>query len=602
MAQDPGTGGDDGGDAGVDPTDPAANAEANAAALRSSRRSFLKAGGIAAAGFAVGGASGGTAGALLGAAAARRGDAADAGDAPLDPRFEPGFDHVVVLMFENRSFDNVLGWLYTPDTLPDGQAFDGLAMGSYSNRAPDGTTIPAHAYSGATDTIMSHPNPDPGEQFPHVNTQLFGVVDPPSNADLRAGPPRHPFNAPPAGTVADNSGFVRDYDVNYRHLRGSAPTDAELRVAMGGFTPDMLPVMSTLARSFAVYDSWFCAVPSQTFCNRSFFHASTSHGFVTNESGGGYAKWLNAPAAPTVFNRLEDAGLSWRVYYDEAQIVSFTGFLHAPALERYWKSNFRTMEQFYTDAANGTLPDYAFIEPRMTFNHNDMHPPIGRLREDEVDGDEIFNGALSDVRAGEALLHDVYTAIRNSASTSGSNANNTLFLATFDEHGGTYDHVSPPRTTPPTDAGPGEMGFGFDRLGCRVPAIAVSAYTRAGTVINDEMHHAAVISTLNRLHGLKPLTARDAGANSLFNVVNLQAPRPASDWPDTHPQYTPANPESVPEPLERFRDRPLTSPASGLMGLLIARYGKPGETVPDTYGEAFDSLMEHGKGLFGTTG
>ncbi len=68
---------------------------------------------------------------------------------------------------------------------------------------------------------------------------------------------------------------------------------------MGGFSPEQLPVLSTLAREFAVFDAWFAAVPSQTYCNRSFFHASTSHGFVTNQDGGGYDKWLDAPPAPT---------------------------------------------------------------------------------------------------------------------------------------------------------------------------------------------------------------------------------------------------------------------------------------------------------------
>ncbi|GAB3128052.1 alkaline phosphatase family protein [Glaciibacter psychrotolerans] len=568
--------------------------------LHSSRRSFLKATGIAAAGFAVGGVAGGAAGAAIGSAVASDRDQTPV---PLDPRREPGFDHVVVLMFENRSFDNVLGWLYTPETVPAGQTFNGLAMGEYSNTAPDGTVIDAHVYTGSTDEIMRQPDPDPGEEYPHVNTQLFGVVDPSSNSNLHLHDVQAPFNAPKPGRRPDNSGFVRDYEINYTRLsEGTAPTTKELAVAMGGFSPAMLPVFSTLARSFAVYDSWFCAVPSQTFCNRSFFHAGTSHGFVTNQGEGGYAKWLDAPATPTIFNRLEEAGLSWRVYYDEAQLISFTGVLHAPVLEKYWKTNFRTMAQYHRDVADGNLPAYAFIEPRMTFNHNDMHPPVGRLAGTEVDGVDIFNGAHSDVRAGDALLHEVYSSIRSSATPSGSNANNTLFLVTFDEHGGTYDHVAPPDAVPPSkNDGAGEMGFTFDRLGCRVPAIAISAYTQAGTVINDVMHHSAVIRTLARLHGLSPLTDRDAGANDLFNLINRSTPRPASEWPDTHPAYTPPNPEAVPEPRDEDRARPLSSPATGLLGLLVARYGEPGQPIPRSYGEAFDALTQHGQGLFGTT-
>ncbi|MEO8931544.1 MAG: alkaline phosphatase family protein [Lacisediminihabitans sp.] len=552
---------------------------------------------MVAAGFAAGGVAGGVTGGLIGAAGSK-----ESSDPALDRRTAPGFEHVVVLMYENRSFDNILGWLYTPDTVPAGQKFDGLAMGDYSNLAPDGSVIEAHLYAGATDTIMSHPNPDPGEQYPHVNTQLFGVVDPAANSELHRGPVQDPYNAPRPGQQPDNSGFVRDYEINFKKLSGGKPpTPEQLRVAMGGFSPEMLPVFSTLARNFAVFDSWFSAVPSQTFCNRSFFHASTSHGFVTNKNFGGFKKWLNAPASPTIFNLLEEAGLPWRVYYDEAQVVSLTGVLHAPAIQKYWKSNFRTMEQFYKDAHDGNLPAYSFVEPRMIFNHNDMHPPYGALQVGDIDGQDLYNSAVSDVRAGEVLLHEMYTAIRNSATTSGSNAENTLLLVTFDEHGGIYDHVPPPSAIPPDDGVTDtEMGFMFDRLGCRVPTIAISAYTAAGTVINDRMHHGAVIKTLSRLHGLPPLTARDETANDLFLTINRATPRPRAEWPDTHPQYVPPNAgvNGITEAQER--QHPLSSPAEGLLGLLVTQFGKPGAPVPTTYGEAVDVLSDSGKGLFGT--
>jgi phospholipase C len=280
-------------------------------------------------------------------------------------------------------------------------------------------------------------------------------------------------------------------------------------------------------------------------------------------------------------------------------MVSFTGMLHAAVLEPYWKTNFRSMEQFHDDVKNGALPDYAFIEPRMVFNHNDMHPPFGTLREGEYEGQKVYNSALSDVRAGEALLHSVYSSLRAAKSTKGSNALNTAFVITFDEHGGTYDHVPPPSAVPPEPSAPkGEMGFAFDRLGCRVPAIVVSAYTAGGTIIHDEMHHGSVIATLNRLHGLEPLTRRDATANNVFNAINLTTPRQPYEWPSTHPQYTPPNPESGPAPHEEHKHRPLSPPAEGLLGLLLAKY-EPDRAVPKTFGDAYDVLVKHGKGLFG---
>ena len=419
------------------------------------RREFLRRAGIGAAGVAIGGAAGA---AVTAAATAHPPEFA-----PLPQRSAPGFDHVVVVMFENRSFDNMLGWLYSADEKSKAE-FDGLAQGSYANPGPDGESIPAYVYEGATDAIMQSPQPDPGETYPHVNTQLFGVVDPHGNADIRRHGQQPPFNTPPPGALPDMSGFVTDFAINFRRVKGRRPTPDEYRVAMGGFSPAMMPVLSTLAREFAVYDAWHAAVPSQTFCNRLFFHASTSHGYVTNHGGDGYEKWIDGPAAPTIFNRLEDAGIPWRVYYDRSQLVSLTGMLHAPVLHPYWKSRFRDMDQFFRDAAAGTLPAYSFIEPRMVFNHNDMHPPWGEhVRESdvEIDGEKVpvYSSALSDVRAGDALVQQVYDAVRTSASATGSNAMNTALVITFDEHGGTFDHVPPPAATPPDRSGPGRDGI-----------------------------------------------------------------------------------------------------------------------------------------------
>ena len=78
------------------------------------------------------------------------------------------------------------------------------------------------------------------------------------------------------------------------------------------------------------------------------------------------------------------------------------------------------------------LPEYAFIEPRMVYNHNDFHPPFGSRKESDVNGEEIRDSAYSDGRDGDALIHDIYDAIRTSATPDGSNAINTLLLITFD--------------------------------------------------------------------------------------------------------------------------------------------------------------------------
>jgi phospholipase C len=566
---------------------------------RTSRRTFLRAAGFGAAGVAA---------AAAAAFAVSRGDdlgqpvPAPTGTVP--PRAAgAGFDHLVVVMFENRSFDNIFGYLYADDEVPAGSTFAGLG-GGHSNALGSGEKVATHVYTGSTDTVFSSPQPDPGEEYQHVNTQLFGTVDPPSNRGKKAASMQAPFNAPKDASKPTMAGFLQDYYDNFLgDHEGRKPTAAEYEVIMGSFDPSMLPVFSTLAKEFAVFDAWHCAVPSQTFCNRSFFHASTSHGYVTNSGNGGYRKWFDEKnAAPTIFNRLSDAGIDWAVYYDERQVVSMTGFIHAPSLEKYFGTNFRTMAQFHDDVASGNLPAYSFVEPRMIYDHNDMHPPVGVMTETDVDGTVIAGGAVSDVRAGEALLSSIYTSIRSSSTPGGSNAMNTMLLVTFDEHGGTYDHIPPPAATPPEQRSDTEMGFGFDRLGLRVPAIAISAYTAKGQIVNEPMHHGSVIATLAERHGLDPLTARDEGAPTLATAVTLSTPRDPSTWPQTTPQYVPPNPEGGSHVPDGQHDRPLSPPGVGLVGMLIAKYGQPGDTVPTTYKEAYDLLMKRGVGIFGSVG
>jgi phospholipase C len=145
------------------------------------------------------------------------------------------------------------------------------------------------------------------------------------------------------------------------------------------------------------------------------------------------------------------------------------------------------------------------------------------------------------------------------------------------------------------------MGFGFDRLGVRVPAIAISAYTAKGAVIHDPMHHGSVISTLTKKYGLDPINSRDATAPTIDNAVTLDRPRDPRDWPTTQPAYVPPNPESIRPYDEGADDRPLSPPGVGLVAMMVAKYGGPDEKVPKTYREAYDLMQTHGHGLFGAS-
>ena len=200
-------------------------------------------GGAALAGAVIGGAGGAAIG--VNVANQRKGFVSDPDPfAALTPRSEPGFDHLVVVMGENRSFDNLLGYLYSKETLPKGEKFGGLAFGTHSNTAADGTVVDAHVYTGDTDRIMSLPDPDPGEEYPHVNTQIFGTVDPKDNADLFVDQMSAPFNAPTHGEKATMSGFLEDYIINFRRLRkGVEPKPEEAAHIMGSFSPEMLSLI-----------------------------------------------------------------------------------------------------------------------------------------------------------------------------------------------------------------------------------------------------------------------------------------------------------------------------------------------------------------------
>ena len=187
---------------------------------------------------------------------------------------------MIVVLFENRSLDNVLGHLYGPG---DGKTFEGVIGKDLSNPIPDwaehGAERKVVPYTVATD--MDAPNPDSGEEWYHTNTQLFSVLD--EHNRFKIGEEvTEPWNAPPPGATPTMDGFVTDYISTFTGEMGRQPTYEEYAQIMTGYTPEQLPVLNGIAREFGVFDHWFCEVPSQTFMNRSFWTAATSSGLVVN--------------------------------------------------------------------------------------------------------------------------------------------------------------------------------------------------------------------------------------------------------------------------------------------------------------------------------
>lgn len=460
-------------------------------------------------------------------------------------------DNIVVVLFENRSLDNMLGHLYGPE---DGKEFEGVIGKNLSNPIPEwaehGAERKIVPYTVATD--MDAPNPDSGEEYYHTNTQLFNVLDP---ANRFKGPEGicEPWNTPAPGAVPTMSGFVTDYISFFTFEMGRQPTYEEYAQIMTGYTPEQLPVLNGIARDFGVFDHWFSEVPSQTFMNRSFWTAATSSGLVVNAP---YGKWFTKNPAETIFERLEQHGKTWKIYVAEPMRVSFHGIIHHSRLREKLATHVVPFAEFERDAAAGTLPNFALIEPNMIAGHGDYHPAFGRGLGAHIDATEL--DPPSALLAGEAFLERIFNAYRNSTSPTGTNVWNTALLIGWDEPGGTYDHVPPGPVLPPDPEGPaGEMGFRFDLSGYRVPAILVSPWVAQGSVFNEEYRHTSLIATLRKVWDLgEAFTRRDAHARTFEDLFTLDTPRDPSTW---------ANIKARPEPAYHY-DTSFTAKALSNLG------------------------------------
>ena len=248
------------------------------------------------------------------------------------------------------------------------------------------------------------------------------------------------------------TGFVTDYaytlgwqskDPGWSVLPGTTASEI-----MGCFTPAALPVLSALATGYAVCDYWFASVPTETMPNRAFTCAGTSMGQVDDNT--------KTFSAPSIFGALGKAGQTWAIYGYNQRPLSADTFTDVATASG---GAIGLFTDFQAAAAAGTLPDFTFLEPSWPSTGNSQHPN--------------YNVAL-----GEQLIHDVYEALR-----SGPGWAQTLFVLTYDEHGGCFDHVPPPwGATPPDSAVEAAYDFTFNRFGVRVPTVLISPLIAPGTV------------------------------------------------------------------------------------------------------------------------
>ena len=357
----------------------------------------------------------------------------------------PQIEQIVLVMMENHSFDNYLG------TLGRG---DGLRLDRHHR---------------------------PVDACPDGHGNLVRAFRMPSTCQLDHGP-SNSWNAShlSLGRHRRNDGFVR----------ASGP------VAMGYWTREDLPFYHALARVFPVCDRWFASCLAQTYPNRKFLMAGTASGQVnTRLEEVGKAP----PPNGTIFERLDAHGISWRNYFTNLpQVALFPPVASANA------NKLLKIDQFFRDAAAGTLPAVALVDTDYIADGSEENP--------------------ADVRVGEEFVARVVRALMD-----GPGWSKTLFIWTYDEGGGYYDHVRPPRaikpdTTPPLITVPPDQPGGYDRYGFRVPAVIVSPYARRRYVSHQVHDHTSFLKLLETKWNLPALTFRDANASNLLDSLDFRRP------------------------------------------------------------------------------
>ena len=344
----------------------------------------------------------------------------------------PRIKHIVVLMMENRSFDHMFGLLM--NEIPD---LRGVSVGEWTNVDNQGNVHALTDDAGYQGQLRV----DPPHDFWSVHQQIY----------------RHPGQPEPRPPQPDMRGFASDYA-----RAGGKPANI-----MKCFRPDRLPTIRALAKSYLVCDNWFSSVPGGTNPNRAFAHFGTSFGRVDN--GPVWFVLVKRRLEHGIYGRLRNRSRTAKIYYYNVQSGTI-GMTFLPS------SYFGLYRDFVKDCRNNALPNYAFIEPPYVDQDD------GTLAADHHPDNFVL--------AGDQFIRNVYEAIRSSDEVWRS----TLLLIVWDEHGGIFDHVSPP-TLPYGDSfRSGVPGFNFDRLGVRVGAIVVSPYVTPG-VSHVLFEHASIPAT-----------------------------------------------------------------------------------------------------------
>ncbi len=356
-------------------------------------------------------------------------------------------EHVVIIMQENRSFDQYFGHLRG-----HGQDDIDVAPAAATNPDPSGAAVPWHHESAYCVEDTDHGWSASHEQWNNGRNDGFAT----SNAS----------SGDPTG-----------------------------QRALGYYEQSDLPFYYDLASTFAMSDRYFCSLLGPTYPNRYYLAAGTSFGIVTTS-----LTKLAPRGTANIYRSLNAKGITWKSYY-----ASLPSLFLFPDLQTTQNDHLFPIEQFAKDAADGTLPQVSFVEAgfsEQAFIETDEHPP-------------------ADMQLGQHWVWDQVTALTKSPLWEKS----ALFL-TYDEHGGLYDHVSPPAACVPDGTPPKqnpELG-GFDRLGFRVPLIVVSPWARRHYVSHEVHSHTSILRFLEAKFDLPALTKRDANSDAMLDLFDFDSP------------------------------------------------------------------------------
>ncbi|HET9695543.1 MAG TPA: alkaline phosphatase family protein [Terriglobales bacterium] len=396
---------------------------------------------------------------------------------PPAPTFKTSVNHIVLMMQENRSFDEYFGQL-NKYRASKGLSTEVDDLSKVNNVLLRGWDVP-------NDRPSDTPTQAPFKMVSSCIHDLSSSWDE-AHSDMNLDNKNNPGDPPPMnGFAAMAGGFSA-------HNPTAGGTDTDGKRAMGYYESDQLTFYYWAATQFATSDRWFSAAPTRTQPNRMFFLAATSNGYAF--PGDNNHPEINMAGVKNIFELLQNAGITWKVYVSDGISASDpTGSTYMDYFDAFTKAHtdhFVPATQFATDAANGTLPQVALIESG-TESGRDEHPQ-------------------NPVDKGANYVRDFVVALMNSPSWKDS-----VMFVTFDEGGGFYDHVPPMKTVSPDGKKPialqpNEAQGDFDITGFRVPLMVISPFTKPGFVSHTPADFTALLKFVEKRFDLPNLNARDA--------------------------------------------------------------------------------------------